>query len=227
MKLRSITITGVDDQVDPRDLIAISREYPFVEWGLLRSAKRQGEPRYPSEEWMCRWIQLVADEPSVKFAVHLCGFLARRALGGRLIEDWGAPRVQLNGFSDWEHALLPCNVDSQWILQCNSEEAIQRARKLRERHDVAVLWDQSGGQGKPGRRWPDPLPHLPRGYAGGITPGHVPGVVEVLSAKSDFIIGPLGYWIDMESGVFTDGKFDLDKAREAARNAAPWIGREP
>ena len=39
MKLTKVTLTGADDFTDPKRLIEISREYPFVEWGILFSLK--------------------------------------------------------------------------------------------------------------------------------------------------------------------------------------------
>ena len=40
--LERITVTGADDLVDPAELCAIAADFPFVEWGILFSAKRTG-----------------------------------------------------------------------------------------------------------------------------------------------------------------------------------------
>jgi phosphoribosylanthranilate isomerase len=66
---------------------------------------------------------------------------------------------------------------------------------------VDWLFDRSGGL------WP-PHPGGDRlvGYAGGIGPDNVADVLEQIGAT-----GP--YWIDMESGVRTDDRFDLGKCR--------------
>ena len=79
--LTRVTITGADDDVDPEALLALSREFPFVEWGILYSAKRVGTPRYPTTEWMARL-------PPVPKAFHLCGQSARDRGHG----DWPRPR---------------------------------------------------------------------------------------------------------------------------------------
>jgi hypothetical protein len=50
--LTGITITGADDQVDPRELAMLSAEFPFVEWGILMSESRAGTSRYPGQTWM-------------------------------------------------------------------------------------------------------------------------------------------------------------------------------
>ena len=38
--LDRVTITGADDSVRPTDLLELSREFPFVEWGHPRVEKR-------------------------------------------------------------------------------------------------------------------------------------------------------------------------------------------
>jgi hypothetical protein len=37
MRLKTVTITGADDAVDPEELLQIQQRYPFVEWGILLS----------------------------------------------------------------------------------------------------------------------------------------------------------------------------------------------
>jgi hypothetical protein len=224
MQLRTVTITGADDAVNPRELVAISRQYPWVEWGILRSVSREGTPRYPTAAWMIRLIDAVEAAPSTRFSVHLCGEFARRAMRGHLIETWGAKRVQLNGFSWCEQPIrLPPVLGIEWICQCSTPGALQYASQLRHFYDVdvavAVLWDRSGGRGVQETDWPDPVPGLPRGYAGRIGPDNVIQVAKTIAAKPDFIVGPLGFWIDMETGVRTDDRFDLDKVVDVLAKA--------
>ncbi|MBR0879526.1 hypothetical protein [Bradyrhizobium liaoningense] len=45
------------------------------------------------------------------------------------------------------------------------------------------------------------------GYAGGISPENIHGVMSVLEQTTG------RYWIDMESGVRTDDRFDIEKCR--------------
>lgn len=48
MRLRLLGFCGVDDSVDPRRMLALSRSNPFVEWGVLvRSEAMQRVPMYP------------------------------------------------------------------------------------------------------------------------------------------------------------------------------------
>ena len=43
--LQTVTLTGADDSVNPEDLIAISKEFPFVEWGILIGSNTGAEAR--------------------------------------------------------------------------------------------------------------------------------------------------------------------------------------
>ena len=63
--LTRVTITGADDAVDPGALVALSAEFPFVEWGILFSKSREGEARYPSAEWAARIGRLFDENPLI------------------------------------------------------------------------------------------------------------------------------------------------------------------
>ncbi len=52
MILKKVTVTGADDSTEPKELLDISREYPFVEWGILLSKSNMGRNRFPSMSWM-------------------------------------------------------------------------------------------------------------------------------------------------------------------------------
>lgn len=50
--LERVTITGADDSTDISQLVELSQEFPFVEWGILVSRRSEGGPRFPSREWI-------------------------------------------------------------------------------------------------------------------------------------------------------------------------------
>lgn len=95
----------------------------------------------------------------------------------------------------------------------------ERLERLKE-HDYdntyhSLLFDPSGGRGIGGHAWPSPPPATRMGYAGGIGPDNIEQVLDQ--------VAPLGAaWIDMESGVRTDDRFDLDKVREVLARAERW-----
>lgn len=235
MKLTRVTITGADDQVAPAALIELSRSYPFVEWALLGSKTRRGTPRFPSDHWMDGWMEARLDEPvDFRWAVHLCGELARRALSGcQRIRGWlhtlarpaySTPRVQLNGFSNYRIPLLAIAEQMpgwEFILQTADLQSEFRGLELAKIHpNVVNLLDASGGRGEVAI-WAE-RPEKRLGYAGGIGPDNVVEQLEhLLSFKTE-----QDFWIDMESGVRTDDRFDLDKVRRVLDLAAPFVSKE-
>ena len=76
MKINQVTLTGADDSVRPAHLIEISREYPFVEWGLLFSKSQQGTARFPSLNWL-QELNHVAEGQNLNLCAHLCGLGVR------------------------------------------------------------------------------------------------------------------------------------------------------
>lgn len=86
MRLTKVTLTGVDSQVNPWDLVTLTERFPFVEWGVLFSKDRQGnENRYPHKDWMIglgKFVRFYREERKVDFplSAHLCGHYARDAV---------------------------------------------------------------------------------------------------------------------------------------------------
>jgi len=85
MRIRTVTITGADDGVDPSDLLSLSQRYPFVEWGVLVSWKRYGTLRYPSPQWIDTLALAQRVSGTGAFAAHLCGEAMRDAV--RVLTD--------------------------------------------------------------------------------------------------------------------------------------------
>jgi hypothetical protein len=216
VNLRGITITGADDQVDPLDLVDLSDEFPLVEWGVLRSEKRRGTPRYPSDKWIHAFNTALR---GLRSSHHLCGSYARAALSGSAMDaDFAstipvASRVQLNGYTQfvrnggalkvWPVALECFAV----ILQCTDADAVRFAdlSDSDAGSEFQTLYDPSGGRGHVQLDWPNF--GRPCGYAGGIGPSNVARTIRQLETFG------VPYWIDMESGVRTDDRFDLGKVR--------------
>jgi phosphoribosylanthranilate isomerase len=218
----SVTITGADDGTDPNQLAHLSRFYPFVEWGILFSEKRRAGPRYPSLRWIRSLEDLAAKRLTMKFAMHLCGAESRLAILNAHDFDPGPAwnRVQLNGYetgtamSAWRENAFNCNF--RWILQARTTESLGAAIDDACVSGAHVLYDPSGGAGKGPGAWPEMFALLASseknsidfGFAGGIGPDNVEYVIGEVLARNARLAR---IWIDMESGVRTDDKFDLDK----------------
>jgi hypothetical protein len=215
-----ITFTGADDQTDLADLYTLARDYRFrVEFAVLLSEKRAGSPRYPSAEWLG---QFKCWDLGRK-AAHLCGAASRQ-----LIEQGSTPfdREVLNGFARIQVNTTDPAVDPHRICSWADdlsrsygyivEPILQCRGPFPDNHLLSWLFDQSAGQGIQPDFWP-PAPanwngslfaNRLRGYAGGIGPGNVAGVLEKLSAGGEF-------WIDMESSLRNEhDRFDLARCRQ-------------
>lgn len=226
MRLSGVTITGADDQVDPKELLKLSEEFPFVEWGILFSPTRIG-PRYPTEDWISH-LARAASQSKARFAAHFCGGCTRDTVKGD--GSWmGAlhrifDRVQLNGVQlpipETLANLIRANQDLEFILQVRRAEDLLAAHQVSASlPQVSALFDPSGGEGIAPAQWPAAPEGLRLGYAGGIRPDTVVSVLESIAKAGPFTYAP---WIDMESGVRTDDRLDMVKVRAILEAAAPY-----
>lgn len=223
MGLTRVTITGADDRTPIGELIKLSEEFPFLEVGILMSMKRRGESRYPSTTWLNDFYQMYDPRP---FAWHLCGEFSRTAMANS--DEWQAftpDRVQLNGFPTRPfrvHELAVRFPDTEFILQVRKaiHHNVARACALGSLGNVVALNDVSGGTGVAAEI--EPIEGMRTGYGGGIGPDNVVETIEKILAKTKD-----DFWIDMESGVRTDDRFDLEKVRYVLKLAAPYIAAEP
>ena len=216
-----VTISGADDAVDPDALAILSADFPFVEWGILLSPKREGTPRYPTRSWVDR---LVARH-NCGLAAHLCGQYTRDAEVGKFpwpIWHRGFSRVQINGWEKLTRGIRDAVSDLRLppiILQVRSEE--QLAAICDEKLNTSILYDPSGGTGRRTEAWPAIPSHVLGfgfGYAGGICPENVEEVLAEIGAQR------MPYWIDMESGVRRDDQFDLYRVRDVLSKVAALKG---
>lgn len=218
MHLKYCSITGADDDVDIKDLSALAREYPFVEWAILLLPDLAGKARCPSYGWIARFIR---DYKGRHTAMHLCDqalldFVANQREVMELMA--GFWRIQLNlRFGDVEGkydikeliARVKENPACQFIVQYTPDKAhILPLFEGITNH--ALLFDASAGQGLSPDAWPAPIKGHFCGYAGGINPNNVIRNLELIARA----VGDGETWIDMESGVRTDDQFDIGKARK-------------
>ncbi|TAI67621.1 hypothetical protein [Bradyrhizobium sp. Leo170] len=215
MKPEFITFTGVDNWTSIDGMIALSSRYP-IEWGVLFSPKRQGiDPRYPHHAGLSR---IMWSGP--RLSAHLCGEYSRRIMAGECIVDiipadlGSFRRIQVN-HADPEPTRIIEFRNGWGRMRC-----IAQTRGDEFPRDTSVDWlfDRSGGTGEAASSWPmHPGGDRLVGYAGGISPENIRGVMSVLEQMRG------RYWIDMESGVRTEDRFDIEKCRavcEAVYGAA-------
>ena len=222
--LKHITLTGIDDRTDIKELVRLQKQYPLAEFGVLLSWSRQGsERRYPSYQTIAKFCR--AD---LNLSAHVCGLTAFEFARGRtevlrnILDEIGRDsvsfqRIQLNlaGFPAEQFTQLPTAWGSvtEIILQRLSIDEYEQYRHRIGDHP-SILLDASGGCGKE-----SPLITLEGpykvGYAGGFGPDNVQEKLSALLKDpkvSDF-------WIDMESGVRSFDWFDTEKAEEVLRKS--------
>lgn len=205
MKPEFITFTGADDWTSIEDMQKLSAKYP-IEWGILFSPKRQGsDARYPGGEAQSRLLW-----SGLRLSAHLCGEYGRKIMSGGSVVDISPVdlgcfnRLQVNHPDPVPFEL------TRFAGGWSSARAIAQTRADSFPRDTSVDWlfDRSGGRGEAPTAWPvHPGGTRIVGYAGGISPENIRGVMSVLEQMSG------RYWIDMESGVRTDDRFDIEKCR--------------
>jgi hypothetical protein len=237
MNCETVTITGADDMTDMYELVDLSAEFPFVEWGILVSARNEGRQRFPSRHW----IELFSGQVrrhGMKVATHICGEWVRELLVGEL--NWNCLpfgllpvswRVQINTHGGvypsttamWDRMdeLRGKKFIFQWegVNDHLARATIQRGGLSA----LSVLFDKSGGMGLVPDEWPKQLSGIYCGYAGGLGPHNISQQLEKLEHLCQW-----EYWIDMEQNVRTDDgeKLDLAKVRTVLETVRDWFPKE-
>jgi hypothetical protein len=224
-----VTVTGADDDVDPKALTTLSKEFEFVEWGILFSSTQPGTPRYPSKQWRSDlYAETMTVEHPVNLSAHVCGnfteqFLhTRKFLGTEL--DLFFKRIQFNKFNDdnSKHIFeFSAESDIPVVVPAN-KKTTSMLESMIDKSRLSVLFDSSGGRGVAPSEWPDHMKgtHL-CGYAGGIDELNCVDVVTRLGARYN----DRPFWIDLESGSRTpDNVFDLEKVKRILERVKPFYG---
>jgi hypothetical protein len=250
MKLDRVTITGADDSVSPKDIVALSRHYPFVEFGILFSKRLTNQsfvPRFPSNEWVYELCAEANNNP-MHLCAHLCGGWVRDLFAGKATwieryRDFACPRqslfrrIQLN-FHTERHDITDGFVTALRTISSCAIFTNDRAAK----RDIIFQWDGvndelmacanaagvssyplfdlSGGAGVLPAEWPKPVGEY-SGYAGGLGPENMQAQLERIAG----VVGDARIWCDMETRVRSnaDMRFDLDKVQACLEIAKPFV----
>jgi hypothetical protein len=239
MRLDRVTITGADETIGrPDNLLALTKEFPFVEWGILISNKhtRTGDFRFPASTWISDLMGVI---PPERLSLHVCGSWVREMLMGTVnIPRWIIPgfgRIQLNFHEDktkckpaaFHNALFSLGAQ-QFIFQIDGAIGNKHLESLHANDgyasyvDAVPLFDISGGAGILPTEWPKPMfTDQYHGYAGGLGPDNLEQQLPLIAAAA----GETRIWIDMETRVRSDDdlQFDLAKVRRCLEIAAPMI----
>jgi len=214
--IKRVSFSGIDQWTKTAELKALYQKYPFVEFVFLLSDNQKAGNRYPRPVMLKAYKKL-----SLPMAVHLCGKAAMDLIH---TNDWN-PVLSMLGNS-WDlFDRIQINIpktkrfsreltfpeDKKIIIQLHegTEEFFRHYQHL---PNVQGFQDGSGGRGVACSEWMEPQTAF-FGYAGGIGPENV---VEAVAAISS--VCPGDFWIDMESSIRTNDKFDVKKCEAVCRN---------
>ena len=206
MKPVFATFTGVDAHTDLNRLLALADEH-HCEFGVLFSEAQQGQnTRYPSPVFIEDFLETVEAHPNpVRTAAHVCGRFARCIMERDFDAVEALPlrrfsRVQVNHTEPDLQVLedFSRHIGRPVIAQWRNDDQFTQHSSL-----VNWLFDPSGGRGESAERWPMNATGELVGYSGGLSPDNIMEMIQLSRS-------PL-YWVDMETGVRTNNRFDLDK----------------
>jgi hypothetical protein len=206
-----IAFTGVDDPQLLGAMQVLSARYP-IEWGILVDDAQTEKRLFPDAAKRAAMLS----GAGLRWAAHVCGEQARLIANdpdAATVNVTRFQRVQVNhSFSGSSDTQIECAIrfgrthGVRTMLQCSSDFPAD-AR-------LDWLFDTSFGTGVATTHWPT----LPSGgpfcgYSGGIQPDNAGAAVAAIGRSVD----GGQYWIDMESGVRTDDRFDLTKCEAVCR----------
>ncbi len=229
MRLSRVTVTGADNNTDPKHLIELSKEYPFVEWGILFSKKRINESRYPFKYYGYTLKSLAsAHGVDVKLAAHICGNWTREFfLGDFSFKNYFGEisyfdifkRVQLNFNStnspydlDKVLKIVGSHFFTNFIFQHNHSNLNLCNKIIGKLDNIQFLYDSSGGRGTSRNEWTYPIKGHFTGYAGGLNPTNLEHHLELINSVTE---PTEKIWIDVETGVRNNqDELDLQKVKD-------------
>ncbi|PYE77902.1 hypothetical protein DFQ15_11146 [Xylophilus ampelinus] len=197
-----ITFTGIDSEKIIPGMRYLSALYP-IEWGVLIDPARTGLPLFPSHA-----IVEQLRHSGLRLSAHVCGVPAADIAAGGFpsLDLRGFSRIQINhGFQgSTPEQIAHCKL---YAASCGVRPALQCQQGFPDADGVDWLYDVSFGTGVRPSRWIALNRKNPFcGYSGGLNAATVGSLLESLDVPSG-----ARFWIDMESGIRTEGVFDLQK----------------
>lgn len=235
--LQRVTITGTDDKTDISQLLELSDEFPFVEWGILVSSKQEGGQRFPSRKWSDKFIHAVTGTGKLRpiaISSHICGRWTREICSDFIawnelpfIVNFGQ-RIQINTHAEqlvsnthlWTN--LRNVIHKEIIFQWDGvNDHLAFAAKAIDGLKISVLFDTSGGAGILPGTWPKADRRFNYGYAGGLGPDNIKEQIQLINLAAN----NYSYWIDMEGRVRTNEILDLDKVRKVLEQSKEFVAQ--
>lgn len=228
MKIKTVTITGADNNTSIDEMLLISKEFPFVEWGILFSPKKTRE-RYPDLKWIAKLVTKSFKE-NIQLSAHLCGDHTRQMLvgydtiqlGKHIFEPFNRFQLNFNSMNSevdqGRFFSLLNRLNLNFILQYNYSNVAICSEAMKSKN-ISFLYDSSGGRGTEPAQYMKPIKNHFTGYAGGLSPDNLEDELK----KIDDVAGDSEIWIDTESRVRTNEILDMNKVRKFLQIAEKWV----
>ncbi|MBQ3079741.1 MAG: hypothetical protein IJC48_07085 [Clostridia bacterium] len=209
--LRRVTFSGIDQWTKPSDAASLYQMFSFIEFAFLFTDNRKAGNRYPMPVMLKAYKSL-----GIPMAIHLCGKLAHNYIKtgdlSPVIDMLGDSmdlfdRIQLN-VPKTSHfcRTIEFPSDKKIIIQLHEGTQALLSHYMTN-PNVQGFQDASGGHGIVCTNWQYPETEF-FGYAGGIGPDNAAACVKAIDE-----ICPTEFWIDMESSIRTNDRFDIQKCR--------------
>lgn len=199
-----VTFTGIDDSALVKGMSELSQRYP-VEWGVLIDRDKKGVPLFPNARQIDKFRAC-----GVRLCAHICGEIAQDIVRDKnpSINLAGFSRIQINHGREGATPGVVRAVSRfaarhgvRGVLQCSGKFPVKET-------SVDWLYDVSFGEAVRPTSFPAICSEHPFcGVSGGIAPTNVETLLATKIANKDNRL----FWIDMESGVRSNGSFDLKK----------------
>lgn len=223
MNIKYCTFTGIDKLTDISRVVNMSKEFPFIEWGVLYSpTKCYSSERYPFPEFILKFIETISLY-NINCSIHFCGNSINNIIKENEYEkellnliNKLQYRVQLNFNQKIQNIdldqllkVLQQYPNIQFITQHNKSNLTVYKKFSKHLKRYSVLFDSSGGRGVEFSKIHMPFKGLFCGYAGGLGPDNLKSELKLISlaAQNNNI------WIDMESNIRGVTWLDLDKCQ--------------
>ena len=206
-----ITFTGADCSAMTPELKALSDLYP-IEWGVLIDPEQEENTLFPTIE-----ERLKIQSAGLRLSAHICGKPAAEIVNGQhpdYLQLSGFSRLQINHGREGSDEQQIKNAH-QFAVNMGMRPALQCQGEFPDEPRADWLYDVSFGLGHRPTQWPQ-LSNSSTfcGYSGGISPDTVNNIMAALPLTQ---VNDKNYWIDMESGVRTNGYLDIEKCKQVCQ----------
>jgi hypothetical protein len=224
MIVSKISCAGPDNSNSPQEIAQFLFDNPDAEIGIQLSKTRQGEPEYPTHEWIWDLVGELQKTNTRQLCLHVNGEWSRAMAKGTIPPEIGQlihqgkavlERIQLNFNakrdnirSDDVRKIITL-ISQPIILQDNDNNHSLVQNLTTNKVPFNVLFDASLGLGISPKTFPEPINGYFCAWAGGMSPENIMDRLEIISSEQNQKIG-----IDAQKALRVNNIFNVRRAQE-------------